>query len=810
MTHWIEGAASRGGIEGADRLDIPRQATTAEAWGAVQDALGVSAHDLAMAIANAFSMPIADLAEAQPTAERFLTGSVARKFGVFPLEDQDRYLLVATSNPVDAEAEQAVGFASGRSPRFAIAPPGEITSAIEGAYSPDVAAASLLARVDDSVGQLADIELDTGLDDEIEQVSEEEIAAGPIVKLTNIILHEAVARGASDIHIQPLAGQGLVRFRSDGVLHNGMQMPLPVLTRVISRIKIMARLDIADRLRPQDGRARILVGGKKYDLRVSTVPTRSAEKAVIRILDTQGAGTLIETGIHPEQIGKIRQALSHRDGILVVTGPTGSGKTTTLYGALREISTEDVNIMTVEDPVEYELPRLTQIQVEHKQGMTFASALRAILRQDPDVIFVGEIRDAETAEIAAQASLTGHLVLATLHTNDAVGSLRRFLDLGLDSATVGETLRGALAQRLVRKVCSHCAEIVGDELTEEEEALARRFGTSPTVRAKGCDQCVNQGYMGRLPVTEFMVSSPALVRLLLDGAAPFELHQQARRDGMVTMLQSALRRVADGETTLQEVDRVVGGSDALAQLPPETTATHPDPTPGTPPGQLDDPPPPPSPTRAPSPPPTSLEASRGPTPTPAPPTPPPAPPRSTTPSAASEVTYAPAGERTVDLDALGEGEAELAYGALDDTDALEEDPLVESLAGLVDESLHILLVDDDEQNRALARGVLSGTGAHFSESSDGGEALLRLARGERFSLMLLDLEMPVMGGREVLKAVRGSMVTTSLPVVVLTGTADAGVERELLEMGADDYLKKPIDPGVLTARVQAVLHRSRG
>lgn len=822
MTHWIEGAAARGGLLGTDRLDIPHDATTEEAWTAVEETLGVSALNVAMALASAFSMPIADLSEAEPTAERFLTGSVARKFGVFPIEDQDRFLVIATSNPVDAEAEQAVGFASGRSPRFAVAPPGDIARAIEGAYSADVAAESLLSRVDDNLGDLADIELDTGMEDEVEQVSMEEIAAGPIVKLTNIIIHEAVARGASDIHIQPLAGQGLVRFRSDGVLHNGMQMPLPVLTRVISRIKIMARLDITDRLRPQDGRARILVGGKKYDLRVSTVPTRSAEKAVIRILDTQGAGTLAETGIHPEEITRVRHALAHRDGILVVTGPTGSGKTTTLYGALREISTEDVNIMTVEDPVEYELPRLTQIQVEHKQGMTFASALRAILRQDPDVIFVGEIRDVETAEIAAQASLTGHLVLATLHTNDAVGSLRRFLDLGLDSATVGETLRGALAQRLVRRVCRHCAETVQDDLTDEEADLAARFGRQPTVRAKGCDQCVQQGYMGRLPVTEFMVSTPALVRLLLDGAPPFELQQQAMRDGMITMLQSALRRVDDGETTLQEVDRVVGGTVDPAHLePPPPPAIEPTPvmvvaTQPPAPAAAAPPPSPPIPEPVAVEPVASapVEVPPQPVPTPPPePAPPPEPeaaPELDEPTAppthpSRQLMHAPAGEPTLELAEIGGGMAVTgqAVGVVDRSS-------IQGLASLADESLHILLVDDDEENRALARGVLASTGAHFSESGDGADALLRFARGERFSLMLLDLEMPVMGGKEVLQAVRRSMVTASLPVVVLTGTRDQGAERELLEMGADDYLKKPIDPGVLAARVHAVLHRSKG
>jgi type II secretory ATPase GspE/PulE/Tfp pilus assembly ATPase PilB-like protein/ActR/RegA family two-component response regulator len=748
-------AIRRAGIDCGDDLNFSGQLSTRDAWSAVEAACGATSDTIAEAVASAFSMDLADLADAEPTATRLLTGSVARKFGVFPLRDENRYLLVATSSPADAEAEQAVAFASGRAARFVIASPDDIAAAIEGAYSAEISAASLLARVDDHLSEMSDVEFESELDDQREEISEEEVATGPVVKLTNVILHEAVARGASDIHIQPLAGQGLVRFRSDGVLHNGMQMPLPVLTRVVSRIKIMARLDITDRLRPQDGRARIIVGGKKYDLRVSTVPTRSAEKAVIRLLDTQGAGTLAETGIESEDIARIRGALTHRDGIVVVTGPTGSGKTTTLYGALREISTEDVNIMTVEDPVEYELPRLTQIQVEHKQGMTFSSALRAILRQDPDVIFVGEIRDSETAEIAAQASLTGHLVLATLHTNDAVGSLRRFLDLGLDAATLGETLRGALAQRLIRKVCPHCAERVGDDLTAEEKELAERFGANPVVRKTGCDKCIGQGYLGRLPVTEFMVTSPALVRLLLDGAPPFELQQQAVADGMVTIFESAMRRVAAGETTLEEVDRVVGVRDE----PPAEPAAYADSNTGVLPTD-------------------TVAAVEEPS-------------RQVIPQhVGPEVVVASGGVHEA-LDGGGGGDAS--------DDAGDEDAVP-----------HVLLVDDDGTTRALGRGVLESLGYRISESADGSDALLRLARGEHFTLMVLDLNMPRMGGREVLRAVRKSLATAGLPVIVQTGISDEGTETELMAMGADDYLRKPLDPPVLLARVQAAIRRSAG
>lgn len=758
MTGWLVRAAKKAGLPGAEDLQVVGGMDVAEAWAKVSAACGATHEDLAEAVAEAFGMPVAQLDKAVPTAAKLVPPSTARKHSVYPLRDEDRYLVLATSNPVDADAEQELAFVSGRIAQFEIASPDAIAEAIESTYAPDAAAETLLARVAERFDELGSVEVDMAADDEKpEEVSEEDTAAGPVVRLTNIILHEAVGRGASDIHVQPMAGNGLVRFRTDGVLHNGMQMPLPVLTRIVSRIKIMAQLDITDRLRPQDGRARIFVDGRKYDLRVSTVPTRNAEKAVIRVLDTQGAGTLVDTGIVEPEIKRIRAALSNRDGIVVVTGPTGSGKTTTLYGALREIATPDVNIMTVEDPVEYELPGLTQIQVEHKQGMTFAGALRAILRQDPDIIFVGEIRDGETAEIAAQASLTGHLVLATLHTNDAVGSIRRFIDLGLDAGTIGETLRGALAQRLVRRVCEGCAEDVGDDLTATEQALVDRYGRRPKVRAKGCDRCLGSGYLGRLPVTEFMVPTPDLVRLIMDDAPPFELHRQAVADGMTTLGESALSRMEAGQTTIEEVDRVIGLGDGTQSCEQTERGTATDPDPGPPPER------------------------RGP--------------------------VVDAAAAIADAAAMVES-AGTANGASNGSGHTTGSSSEESGEN---ETPHVLLVDDDGTTRSIARGILEKTlGYRVTESPDGGDAILRLAKGETYSLMLLDLDMPQLGGRDVLKSVRQSMATAGLPVVVLTGTPDPDSEIELMEMGADDYLRKPIDPPRLQTRVKAALRRAQG
>lgn len=791
MSQWMTRAVRNAGLEGAEKLHLPPGIGISEIWERTASACGLPPEDLAAAIADTFSMKVAEVEQAVPTAVKLLPASVARKYGVYPLCDLDRYLLLATSNPVDTDADQEISFASGRLARFQLAPPTVIDALISQAYDEDTTGESMMRQLDHRFKQHAEVQIDISDDDEPEQMSEAEVAAGPIVKLANIILHEAVERNASDVHIQPLAGQGVVRFRVDGVLHNGMHIPLPVMTRVVSRIKIMAKLDITDRLRPQDGRARITVDGLKYDLRVSTVPTRKAEKAVIRLLDTEGVGTMEEMGIVESQLERIRHALRHRDGIVVVTGPTGSGKTTTMYGALQEIATEDVNIMTVEDPVEYELPRLTQIQVEHKQGMTFASALRAILRQDPDVIFVGEIRDAETAAIAAQASLTGHLVLATLHTNDAVGAFRRFTDLGLDTPTLAEAMRGALAQRLVRKLCTDCSEEVGDDLTASEAALSARYGERPLRRAIGCPACMGSGYRGRLPLTEFLTMTPTMSGMLLADASPQDMQAQAIRDGMTPLLKAGLDRVLAGETTLEEVERVVGASDVAH----DRAASFPE-------GDLE----------------MGGSAAAG-----------AAGVSGSSGTNGSGGAYGPAPGYEVPGPAgsafpvapgttLGGGlshvpgpyspvvaEATRAVGAEGSA------PAADRSGPGVDGTHHVLIVDDDGTTRSIAKALIEEhLGYTVSECADGAEALLRFAKGEQCSLMVLDLDMPVLGGREVLRAVRQSVPTAKLPVVVLTGSPDPETEIELMEMGADDYLRKPLDPARLEARIKAAIRRAQG
>lgn len=737
--HWIARAVQRAGlVDERPRVALPPDATPAEAWEAIRDAIHADDATMAEAVSGFFRTRTADMEKGQPTAVHLLPPSVARKYLVYPLADQNRSLLVATCDPSDLEAEREIGFASGRRPEFVVAAPSALRKAIELAYEPDRAVEDVLGRMGDmdrvSLEVLEEAEDETPVEDF-------DLESGPAVKLANLILHEAISQGASDIHVQPTVTGGVVRFRVDGVLRTSVQFPLPVLSRVVSRIKVVGKMDIADRLRPQDGRAQILNQGRKFDLRISTVPVRGAEKVVIRILDPAAVGTLEETHLPERDLESLRHLLRQRDGIVVVTGPTGSGKTTTLYGALTEIATDEVNIMTVEDPVEYELPGLAQIQVEPKKGVTFASALRAILRQDPDVIFVGEIRDLETAEMAAQASLTGHLVLATVHANDAVGAIRRLTDIGLDAATVVQTLRGALAQRLVRRICPECHETVDGDPTPEERELVERFGIEPVVRAVGCEACHFQGYLGRLPVAEILPMSQAIETLVLAGAAPSKIEARARRDGMRSLIEAALERVEAGETTLEEVQRVLGetaGGD---------DASPPDADPGS--------------DGAPA---TDGSAAR--------------------PAAAAASPNGSTG---------GPG-GKAADPPVDDDDEVPR----------------VLLVDDDPVARAIARALLERDRFEVEEAEDGQAALDVLKRDPDFSIVVLDLDMPRLGGQEALRRIRAMPATAALPAIVLTGRTGADAEAELLREGADDYLNKPIDAVRFGARVQAALRRVRG
>jgi len=517
--------------------------------------LGIAPPELARIIAPALGLRETQLDLADPAAATLLPERIARQYHVWPLYFEGRRLIVATFDPTNLEAEHSIGFATGRRPEFVLASPSQVEEGLIAAYG-EAAIDQLLSTIDEEMADVVRVVDDASPD----SVSHAEVDSAPVVKLANLILRDAVVQGASDVHIEPGLKSGVVRFRVDGVMRRYMQVSLLALNRVVSRVKVLGKMDIADRIRPQDGRSRVIIDGHYIDLRISTVCTRDAEKAVIRILRPETTRKLDDIGVLPRELGRLRQLLACRAGIVIVSGPTGSGKTTTLYSALREIATDDVNISTVEDPVEYELGGITQIQIDPRRGITFANSLRALLRQDPDVIFVGEIRDGETAHIAAQAALTGHLVLATLHTNDAMSAVTRLSDLGLDRQTIAATLRGTISQRLVRRVCADCAQPLRDSFTEGEERLGARFGVRPLVRPMGCKACGHSGYRGRVPVIEVAVVTPTLAEMIADGASALALTRAAVAEGMVPMRDIGIARMMAGETTLQEVERVIGDS----------------------------------------------------------------------------------------------------------------------------------------------------------------------------------------------------------------------------------------------------------
>ena len=465
----------------------------------------------------------ADFTRVDPNAVALLAERWARRYGVLPIRLERDTLVAATSDPDDLDAERTVGFATGHRVRWVQAPADELARQINRWY-PDAAARR------EQLTPPVEVEHLGFVSDESTSIIAD--VGTSVIRLVDQLLAEGIQAGASDIHIEPEEQGIAVRHRVDGLLHHARTLPRYVSPSLVSRVKILSGLDIADRLRPQDGRARVAIQGSVVDLRVSTLPASHGEKIVIRVLDgSAGLRTLHSIGFSPADLARIRSLLEQREGLLLVTGPTGSGKTTTLYAALREIQARGVNIVTVEDPIEYRLPGIVQVQVHERAGLTFSAALRSIMRQDPDVILVGEIRDRETAEIAIQASLTGHLVLTTLHTNDAPSAVTRLLDIGVAGYQIATAVKGVIAQRLLRRRCGDCD-------------------------GAGCSACDGSGHRGRLAAAEVLVGSPEFERRVAAGASTEAIAEAARAAGCATLWESGLDLVRRGETTMDELRRV--------------------------------------------------------------------------------------------------------------------------------------------------------------------------------------------------------------------------------------------------------------
>ncbi len=718
-------------------------------WTAVVELKLATDEALLISLTTRFRLKLADLSQSGRAARELVPEGVARRYQILPMSVSDSVLEIATANPFDFDCEKTLAFATGREVRSLLASPRAIRDKIDEFYKPE----NVLSQLLEGMEAVAEVkQLDDQPEAEELKISAEEASQRPVVRLVDLILSEGIGSRSSDIHIEPEEGGVAVRYRIDGVLRQVMKIPRAAGLPLISRIKIISGLDIADRLRPQDGRARVAVNGLPVDLRVSTLPASLGEKVVIRVLDTsQTVLALEKLGLHEVERERIEELLNNRDGIILVTGPTGSGKTTTLYSAIRYIQSEGVNIVTVEDPVEYRMQGIVQVQVHEKAGLTFASALRSILRQDPDVVLVGEIRDRETAQIAVQASLTGHLVLSTLHTNDAPNAVTRLVDIGMESYKIASALRGVIAQRLMRRLCPTCKEVW-------VEAIPRKLHRwvppdTPLYRAVGCPECAMTGYRGRFSIMEVLPITPEVERAIGQNATADRIADVGRRAGMRTLWESGLTHVLHGESTIDELLRVVDV--------PQADEVHPEPQ--------------------------EQQQKRR-------------------PSGGHGAAGKSAAATVEPPPSRPDSGVPSSVPGVDGVFELLDPPGYVQAPGV--DGTKVLLVDDEEQLRRVMRDLLQRDGYEVMEAADGVQALDQVDRHAP-DIVVLDLNLPGLDGYGVLNHLRSRPATAGIPVVVLTAHGDEESEVRVFEMGADDFLSKPFRARALSARLQAVLGRGK-
>jgi type IV pilus assembly protein PilB len=541
--------------EGQLMAALDEQATRGESLGRVLVDIGMLTEaQLVQALARQVGMEFVDLTEypVDRAAVALIPASVCRRHTVLPVAFDNGTLLVAMANPGNVVAVDDVRAISGMSVRTVVATHDDLLGAID-----------RYCRADEEIDELASaFEEETGSQDtDLSKIGDHVEDDAPIVRFVNILVTQAIQDRASDIHIEPAEKDLLVRYRIDGVLHEMQRAPKQIQSGVISRLKIMSDIDIAERRKPQDGRMSVVHNGRKVDLRVATLPTVWGEKVVMRILDNSTASLdLRELSFLDDNFQVYQESYTKPYGMILVTGPTGSGKSTTLYATLNAVSRPEINVITVEDPVEYRLPGINQVQVNPKAGLTFASALRSILRSDPDVVLIGEIRDHETAQIAIEAALTGHLVLSTLHTNDAPSAVTRLIEMGIEPFLVGSALDCVVAQRLARRLCERCKEAY---TPSEVELIAARFPWNPgeeiptLYRPAGCSACSRTGYKGRMALHEVMRVTEEIERLAVAHASAAEIGTTARQQGMVTLRDDGWTKVLLGDTSVEEILRVV-------------------------------------------------------------------------------------------------------------------------------------------------------------------------------------------------------------------------------------------------------------
>lgn len=560
MTSRVGELLLKTGLISSEQLDVANNSQTNEGgWvGTILVKQGAIAEEaLVQVLSEQYGVPIIELTEYEVKQEtlELIPHNLAIKHGVVPIVQEKNALTVVMADPSNLIALNDIKFITGLDINVVIAPESKLKAFQEKLYEKNVSYDSIISDLDPEDVEVVDVSdnIDVGA---LEKASED----APVVKLVNAILTDAIKKSASDIHVEPYEKVFRVRFRIDGVLYEIMKPPLKLKSAITSRLKIMADLDIAERRLPQDGRIKLKLGAnKEMDFRVNVLPTLFGEKVVMRLLDKSNLQLdMTKLGFEEVQLKHFKEAISKPHGMVLVTGPTGSGKTTSLYSALAELNTIDTNISTAEDPVEFNLAGINQAQMHDDIGFNFASALRAFLRQDPDVIMVGEIRDYETAEIAIKASLTGHLVLSTLHTNDAPATVNRLLNMGVEPFLVASSINLILAQRLARKVCLKCAEEieVNPEVLVNIGIPAAEARHIKVKQGKGCDTCSGTGYKGRIALYEVMPMSEELKEFVLNGASAAEIKREAVRLGMLSLRASGLLQLKAGITTVEEVLRV--------------------------------------------------------------------------------------------------------------------------------------------------------------------------------------------------------------------------------------------------------------
>jgi type IV pilus assembly protein PilB len=692
------------------------------------------------------------LPEIPPDVAALLPGDFCRKRGVVPLSLQGKTLRLVLADPMDYSTIQDAEFRSGKRILAVVASHTQIQKLIRQIYPEETP-----ARLDDNVDIQGEVE--AAGETEIEVVDPAKLAKDtqmpPVVRLVNLILSGAAKNGASDIHMEPKEAFLQVRYRVDGLLREVMKVPKNQSDATISRMKIISGMDIADRRRPQDGRSRLKYEGKRIDLRVSTLPTQFGEKVVIRLLDSKRAQvTMEQLGLTRENQHTFQMMLSRAQGMILVTGPTGSGKSSTLYTALNWIKSPTKNIITVEDPIEYQLDGVNQVQINTKAGVTFAAGLRSILRQDPNIILVGEIRDQETAGIALEAAQTGHLLLSTLHTNDAPGTISRLLDLGIEPFLIASAVIGILAQRLVRSPCPSCSapQPPSAEAIEKAGGVSRLPADAKWTAGQGCEECQQSGSKGRIAIHELLVVNDELRELISRRASEHAIRKAARNAGMRTLLEDGIQKAARGLTTLEDVVRVVAADDSAVL---KEDATKP------------------------------LDGV----------------------SSASEQaeTHSENAKRPV---GGGIPEALERQAALEPTEAPPSMRIEAEKPGHSEVKELVLVVEDSTTIASVVKYFLELEGFEVLVAKDGISGL-EAAKRDQPSVIVTDYNMPGMDGMDMVKALRADAATRGIAVLMLTSEDSIERETQALEAGVDDYILKPVEPRRLAARVRSVLARSQ-